>query len=195
MSLTWDIEAAVKEKKFPAIFLDRDGVIIKEKNFQSDPATIEFIPGSLEALSNLGPNFLTVVISNQSGIARGYFSQDDVIKFHHALDKILRQQGIAISAWYFCPHGPDDDCSCRKPRPGMVLRAAQDLAIDIDASWIVGDKSSDIATGNASGLRTILVMTGYAGQEPGARIVRPDHTANNLLAAVDFINGKAGSNL
>jgi histidinol-phosphate phosphatase family protein len=176
------------DKKSPAVFLDRDGVIILEKEFQSDPKTIEFIPGSINALLKLSRDFLTIVVSNQSGIARGYFTQDDVVKYHQALDKILKQQGVEISAWYFCPHGPDDACCCRKPRPGMILQAARELPIDLEASWIVGDKTSDIATGNASGLKTILVRTGYAGNEPGAKAVRPDFTADNLLAAADIIN-------
>jgi D-glycero-D-manno-heptose 1,7-bisphosphate phosphatase len=183
------------DPKIPAVFLDRDGVIILEKNFQCDPQTIEFIPGSIDALVKLD-GFLLVVVSNQSGIARGYFAQDDVIKFHQALDSKLKHDGVSISAWYFCPHGPDDGCSCRKPRPGMILRAAQELPIDLDQSWIIGDKSSDIATGNAAGLKTIRVRTGYAGKEPGAKKVRPDYTADNLLAAVKIINdGKFGHGL
>jgi D-glycero-D-manno-heptose 1,7-bisphosphate phosphatase len=178
---------------FPAVFLDRDGVIIKEKNFQSDPKTIEIIPGVIDALLNLN-KFIKVVISNQSGVARGYFTEHDVVKFHEELDKFLKDQGIKISAWYFCPHGPDDDCSCRKPRPGMILKAAQELPIDLETSWMVGDKSSDIATGNAAGLNTILVRTGYAGNEPGAKSVRPDYVADDLLAAADIINkGTVGS--
>lgn len=176
------------DKKHPAIFLDRDGVIIKEKEYQSNPENIEFLTGSIEALQNLSRDHLTVVVSNQSGIARGYFSQEDVVKFHQALDKILRQEGVEISAWYICPHGPDDACPCRKPRPGMILQAVRELPINLETSWIVGDKSSDIATGNASGLRTILVRTGYAGNEPGAKAVRPDYTVDNLLAAVEIIN-------
>ncbi len=109
------------------------------------------------------------------------------------LDKLLKDRGVKINAWYYCPHGPDDECSCRKPRPGMILKAAQDLPIDLETSWMVGDKSSDIATGNAAGLNTILVRTGYAGKEPGAKNVRPDYVADDLLAAVDIIKkGTAG---
>jgi D-glycero-D-manno-heptose 1,7-bisphosphate phosphatase len=177
----------MSDPKLPAIFLDRDGVIILEKNYECDPQSIEIIPGVINALLNL-EGFILVVVSNQSGIARGYFSQDDVIKFHQALDAKLKREGVSIAAWYFCPHSADDDCSCRKPRPGMIMRAAQEFPIDLEASWMVGDKSSDIATGNAAGIRTILVRTGYAGEEPGAKDVRPDYTADNLLAAVKIIN-------
>jgi D-glycero-D-manno-heptose 1,7-bisphosphate phosphatase len=179
----------MSDPRIPAIFLDRDGVIIREKNFQCDPETIEFIPGSIDALLRL-EGLLMVVVSNQSGVARGYFSQNDVVKFNQALDARLKRDGVSISAWYFCPHGPDDACSCRKPRPGMILRAARELPINLEQSWIVGDKSTDIATGNAAGLKTILVQTGYAGKEPGAKMVRPDHIANDLLAAVEIINSE-----
>jgi len=175
-------------RKSPAVFLDRDGVIIIEKNFHCDSESIEFIPGSIEALQLLSRSFLTIVVSNQSGVARGYFSEDDVRKFQSVLDHKMRQLNIAISGWYFCPHGPDDTCECRKPRPGMIFRAADKLHIDLDASWMVGDKSSDIAAGQAAGLKTILLKTGYAGLEPGAMDVKPHYIADDLFAAVDIIN-------
>jgi histidinol-phosphate phosphatase family protein len=172
----------------PALFLDRDGVIIKEKNFQIDIESIELYPETLEALSALDKRYLKVVISNQSGVARGHFSQEDVNRFNLSLENLLANSGIRIDAWYFCPHGPDDNCPCRKPRPGMILRAAGDLSIALDESWLVGDKSSDILAGKAAGLRTILVMTGYAGREPGSSNVRPDYPADNLFEAVKIIN-------
>jgi D-glycero-D-manno-heptose 1,7-bisphosphate phosphatase len=190
--LTWDIAKLTRERKLPAVFLDRDGVIIRENNFQCDPRAIEFIPGAVGALNNLKTNFLTVVISNQSGIARGYFTKEDVIRFQRALDEKLGKSKVAISGWYFCPHGPDEDCDCRKPKPGMILRAAKELPIDLEASWMVGDKSSDIGAGRAAGLKTILVKTGYAGKESGARNIEPDFVADDLHAAVDIIiKGKA----
>jgi D-glycero-D-manno-heptose 1,7-bisphosphate phosphatase len=190
--LIWVIDKLTNDRKFPAVFLDRDGVIILEKNFQCDPKTIEFIPGAIQALRNLGTNFLAAVISNQSGVARGYFAEEDVIRFHRALDEMLGKSKAAISGWYFCPHGPDDKCECRKPKPGMILRAAKELPIDLEASWMVGDKSSDIGAGKGAGLKTILVRTGYGGKEPGAIDIRPDFVADDLLAAVDIIiKGKA----
>jgi D-glycero-D-manno-heptose 1,7-bisphosphate phosphatase len=185
--LIWDINNLPGERKIPAVFLDRDGVIIREKDFQCDLETVEFIPGAVQALRNLKKNFLAVVISNQSGVARGYFTEDELFRFQRALDEMLARSNAVISAWYFCPHAPDDGCKCRKPKPGMILRAAEELPIDLPASWMVGDKSSDIGAGKAAGLKTILVRTGYAGQEPAAMDVKPDFVADDLLSAVDII--------
>jgi histidinol-phosphate phosphatase family protein len=179
---------ATHASKSPAVFLDRDGVIIEEKQFQTDPDTIEFIPGSLEGLSNLKPGFIKVVVSNQSGVARGYFSEEDVVAFNQALDGQLRRKGIEISGWYYCPHGPDDACECRKPRSGMFRRAAAELPIDLARSWIVGDKSSDVAAGEALGMKTILVGTGYGGKEEGAEVCHADFAVDNLFIAVEIIN-------
>jgi D-glycero-D-manno-heptose 1,7-bisphosphate phosphatase len=173
----------------PALFLDRDGVIIREKDFQIDINEIELYPDTLEALSALDGRYLKLVISNQSGVARGRFSEDDVRKFNSVLENMLEDSGIKMDGWYFCPHGPDDNCPCRKPRPGMILRAAEDLSIALADSWLVGDKSSDIMAGQAAGLKTILVKTGYAGREPGGSNVIPRYLAGNLLEAVEIING------
>ncbi|OGC90397.1 MAG: hypothetical protein A2W25_02200 [candidate division Zixibacteria bacterium RBG_16_53_22] len=185
-------ECVGKEKRSPAVFLDRDGVIIVEKNFQADPNDIEFIPGSVEGLLKLNPKYLKVVVSNQSGIARGYFSHDEAVAVNQAVDEKLSLSGIRIDAWYFCPHGPDDGCDCRKPRPGLIMKAADELDLELSASWIIGDKSSDIGAGTAAGIRTILVKTGYAGKEPGADDSKPDFTADNLYCAIDIINKGVG---
>lgn len=172
----------------PAVFLDRDGVIIVEKNFLVDLDEIEFIPRSLDALRNLDPRFFKVIVSNQSGVARGFFTAEDVNRFQEALGVMLESQGIALNGWYFCPHGPQDVCECRKPKPGLVLRAAMELPINLGKSWMVGDKSSDIAAGAAAGLKTILVNTGYAGKEPGYSNFAPDFVVDDLYEAVNIIN-------
>jgi histidinol-phosphate phosphatase family protein len=177
----------VPQPKKPAVFLDRDGVIITERKYLIDPDGIELIPGAIEALVKLGAKYVEIVISNQSGVARGYFSNSDVIKFNLALDKMLVARGIIISSWYYCPHGPDDSCDCRKPRPGMIQRAVTEMPIDLEQSWMIGDKSSDIGCGKALGLRTILVRTGYGGREPGASELQPDFVAADLLEAAYII--------
>ena len=171
------------------MFLDRDGVIIREKDFQIDIKGIELYPDTLEALSVLDGRYLKVVITNQSGVARGRFSEDDVREFNSVLENMLEDSGIKMDGWYFCPHGPDDDCPCRKPRPGMILRAAEDLSIALEDSWLVGDKSSDIMAGEAAGLKSILLKTGYAGREPGGSNIKPEYLADNLLEAVKIVNG------
>lgn len=175
-------------EKRPVLFLDRDGVIIVEKNFQIDIGTMEFYPGAVDALKEADQRFKKIVVSNQSGIAQMKFTQDEVEKFNHALSEKLKREGISIDGWYFCPHGPGDSCLCRKPKPGMLLRAADELSAELKDSWMIGDKSSDILAGKTAGVKTILVRTGYAGKEPGAVPVKPDHTADNLYDAVQFIN-------
>lgn len=179
-------------RKRPALFLDRDGVIIVEKNFQIDSREMEFYPGTLDALKAVDRRFLMVVVSNQSGIARKIFTGDEVEEFNLALSEKLNREGIRIDGWYFCPHGPLDNCLCRKPMPGMLLRAADELSVELKESWIVGDKSSDILAGQTAGVRTVLVKTGYAGKEQGTVPVKPDHIADNLYDAVQYINRSPG---
>jgi len=178
----------MKQKKRPAIFLDRDGVLIVEKNFLVDPADIEFFPQTISALTAIKSDYLKIVISNQSGIARGYFSAADVDRIDSELSTRLNGHGIFIDSWYYCPHGPEDNCSCRKPGTGMITSAARELNIDLAASWMIGDKTSDIEAGKKTGLRTILVKTGYGGAEPEALNVTPDYTAPDILGAIEYIN-------
>ena len=174
--------------KRPAIFLDRDGVLIVERNFLVNPDDIEFYPETMESLASITDNYVKIVISNQSGIARGYFSEKDVRRINDEISRQLASSGILIDGWYFCPHGPEDGCSCRKPRPGMILKAAEKFNIDFNKSWIIGDKSSDIEAGKAAGIKTILVKTGYGGSEPGASNTSPDFTASNIGEAIEYIN-------
>jgi D-glycero-D-manno-heptose 1,7-bisphosphate phosphatase len=173
----------------PAVFLDRDGVIILEKDFQRDAERMEFYPDTVSSLKTIDSRFAKIVISNQSGIARGYFTAEDVLEFNKHLSGRLNTEGIGIDAWYFCPHGPDDECLCRKPNPGMIVKAADEHSLDLNNSWIVGDKSSDIIAGQRAGIKTILVRTGYSGKEPGAEEIAPDFVADNLSGAVALING------
>jgi len=173
----------------PAVFLDRDGVLIIDKDFQIDIEKIELFPDTILALKSLDSRYYKVVVSNQSGVARGFFGKDDVEKFNRALASMLAEAEIDIDRWYYCPHGPDDGCECRKPRAGMLLDAARELNIDMKNSWIIGDKSSDIKAGITAGIKTILVKTGYAGSEPGSSTVEPDFEVDNLSRAISLING------
>ncbi len=180
------------DKKRPVLFLDRDGVIIVEKNFQIDIGTMEFYPGAVDALREADQRFLKVVVSNQSGVARKRFTQDDVERFNLALSERLKRESIKIDGWYFCPHRPGDNCPCRKPKAGMLLKAADELSIELKGSWMIGDKSSDILAGKTAGVKTVLVRTGYAGKEQGTVPVKPDHIADNLYDAVQYINRSPG---
>jgi len=149
------------------IFLDRDGVINKEVGYLHKIKDFEFIDGVFEAclhFQSLG--FTLVIVTNQSGIGRGYYEESE---FHTVNDWMLQQfnnQGIKILAVFFCPHGPEDGCSCRKPKPGMLLTAKEKHDIDMSKSWMIGDKEADITAANAAGIQnTILVKSGHTIDE------------------------------
>lgn len=168
----------------PAIFLDRDGTINVEKDYLIDPAEFEFLPGVPEALFRLQQaGYSLVVVSNQSGVGRGYFSAADVGRLHRHMCHLLRGYGIELAGIYFCPHHPSAakgqyllDCDCRKGRPGMLLQAAKELGIDLRLSYMIGDKDADLQAGKAAGCQSVLVRTGY-----GERYVR---VAESFGAAV-----------
>ncbi len=178
-----------------AVFLDRDGTCNVEKHYLHRKEDWEWIPGAPEALVRLKTaGFLLVVVSNQSGIGRGYYDRAAVDALHEFVNQELRQRGAAIDAFYLCPHAPDspaEECGCRKPAPGMLLRAAKELNIDLAASWMVGDKAVDVAAALAAGCRPVLVRTGYGEKE---RHAVPPQTpvVADLAAAVDLVLSRAG---
>ncbi len=168
-----------------AIFLDRDGVINKEVNHLSNPAQFEFIPGSIEALKILKQKgFLLIVITNQAGIARGLFSEEILGQIHNKMKGILNQNGIILDDIFYCPHHPDftGACDCRKPKPGLILKAQRQYNIDLQTSYMVGDTLSDIETGHAANCKTVLVLTGYGLEERNKMFsTKPDYVFENLL--------------
>jgi D-glycero-D-manno-heptose 1,7-bisphosphate phosphatase len=159
--------------KHPAVFLDRDGTINVEKNYLYRSEDLELLPGAAEGIALLcAAGFRVIVVSNQSGVGRGYYSEDDVRKLHQHLDQVLEHYGARIDAYYYCPHHPEQGigsyrnaCSCRKPLPGMLLQAAADLDIDLNNSFMVGDKLADVHAGKAAGCMPFLVRTGYGATE------------------------------
>ncbi|MCD6163367.1 MAG: D-glycero-beta-D-manno-heptose 1,7-bisphosphate 7-phosphatase [candidate division Zixibacteria bacterium] len=171
----------------PAVFLDRDGVIIHEKDFIIDPDKLEFIPGSLDALKRIPPSYKKIIVSNQSGIGRGYFTANQVERFNDVLLARIKKYGASIDKIYYCPHTPEDNCNCRKPKPGLFEKARQQFNIDFSGSWMIGDKSSDIRAGKNIGAATILVLTGYGGKERNSLDVAADYVVNNLYEAVEII--------
>jgi len=170
-----------------AVFLDRDGVIISEKDFIINPEQFEFIPGSLEALKRIPPDCLKIIISNQSGVGRGFFRAEQVEAFNRFLLAEIKKKGASIDEIYYCPHTREDDCECRKPKTLLFESAKRQYNIDYAKSWMIGDKSSDIQAGKNIGAMTILVLTGYGGKEHGNSDVVADYTVNNLYEAVEII--------
>lgn len=169
-----------------AIFLDRDGTLNEEAEYLSDPAGLVLLPGAGEALKVLTDmGFLLVVVSNQSGVARGYFGIGEVEAVNERLAGLLRPYGVHFDLIAYCPHHPDHTgpCSCRKPEPGMLMDAARKLDVDLSRSWMVGDKLADVEAGAAAGCRTALVLTGYGKKElakAGWRGVKPDLVEESL---------------
>jgi histidinol-phosphate phosphatase family protein len=168
------------------VFLDRDGTIIQERGYLSDPAAIELIPGAARAIRLINRLGLqTAMVSNQSGVARGYFPASTVEEINRRLCLLLEQQGAFLDGIYFCPHLPDAGCACRKPEPGMLQRAAGELRIDLPSSYLAGDKAADIEAIRRVGGMGILVLTGYGREEQGGAL--SDFVAQDLLEAAYWI--------
>jgi D-glycero-D-manno-heptose 1,7-bisphosphate phosphatase len=176
-----------------AVFLDRDGTINIEKEYLYQAEDFEFIPGATEAIRLLNKaDIMVVVVTNQSGVARGYYTEDDVENLHRHIDRELEHCGAHVDAWLYCPHHPSGrgsyalPCNCRKPSPGMLQEAAALHDIDLESSTMIGDKLADIEAGVAAGCRTILVRTGYGADNE--HCVGPRTTVcDDLLAAVKFL--------
>ncbi len=184
--------------KHPALFLDRDGTINAEVDFLTNPEELHILPGSFDALRDAKAlGFRLVVITNQSGIARGLLTEERLGEIHDAFQRALAARGASVDAIYYCPHHPDQGappyrtaCDCRKPKPGMILRAAEELQLDLGRSFLVGDRMVDIQAGNAAGVPSILVRTGYGAAEVGAcraNDVPVAFVADDLPAAVSHI--------
>jgi D-glycero-D-manno-heptose 1,7-bisphosphate phosphatase len=178
-----------------AVFIDRDGTINVEKDYLFRAEEFEFIPGAPEAIRMLNEaGFMVVVVTNQSGVARGYYTEEDVHLLHRHIADQLEQAGARVDAWQYCPHHPSGrgsyalPCRCRKPQPGMLQEAAQRLGINLDASIMIGDKLVDIEAGSAAGCRPILVRTGY-GLEEEQRLPSGIEVFDDLLTAAESISG------
>ena len=168
-----------------AVFVDRDGTLIEDLDYLADPAKMRVFDFSREALDLLRDHgYLIIVVTNQSGVARGLLTEFDVRSVHAALSESM--PGL-IDGYYFCPHGPNDGCKCRKPALGMIEDALNDQAIDIVNSWMIGDKKIDIETGFNAGMSTALVMTGYGERQVRELDRLPDIVADNVLAAAKEI--------
>lgn len=178
----------------PAVFIDRDGTIIAEKVYLSDPEGVELIPGTLEALRSLREaGFALVVVTNQAGIARGLYTLDDYHAVAARLAEVLDEAGAPFDATYFCAHHPDETgpCACRKPGTGMHLQAARELGLELSASYYVGDKRADVIPALELGGRGVLVRTGY-GSEHEADVPDEVWVVDDLRAAAEKIRLDSG---
>ena len=156
-------------KKNKACFLDRDGVLIEEVNYLSSPDQVHVFPESIRALILLRKNgYKIIVVTNQAGVARGYFTEKGISIVHSEIDRQLELHDLSVDAYYYCPHHPEGtvdgyniECDCRKPKPKMILQAVKDFNIDLENSFLIGDKISDLLAAKNAGCSAALVKTGH----------------------------------
>jgi len=168
-----------------AVFLDRDGTMAKDVHYCSCPEDFELFPDTPKAIRLLNQHgFKVIVITNQSGIARGYFTEETLAKIHQKMKDELAKEGAHVDAIYYCPHHPDDNCDCRKPKPKLVLQAAMEHQIDLKRSFVIGDLQMDVDLGSAIGCKTLLMS------RPPSLIngeTKADAVAQDLLQAAHII--------
>jgi D-glycero-D-manno-heptose 1,7-bisphosphate phosphatase len=175
------------------VLLDRDGTLIAERNYLARVEDVELLPGTTQGLRLLHQAGLGLaVLTNQSGLGRGYFDWAALNDVHAHLTQLLADEGVSLDGIYVCPHTPDDDCDCRKPQPGLAQQAASELRFDPAASFVLGDKPCDIELGRRIGATTLLVRTGY-GAHWEREGLQADHIVDDMLAAAHIILEQIGS--
>ncbi len=178
----------------PAVFLDRDGTLIVERHYLSDPHQVALEEGVVDGLASLQHRgHPLIVLSNQSGIGRGRFTEHDAQRVNERVAALLGDSGIEILAWYMCPHAPEADCNCRKPLPGMPLDAARDWKLQLAGSYVIGDKRCDVELADAIGGTGILVTTGHGGDAVEWATAQSRPVVDGLRAAAGYIIGREGS--
>lgn len=178
-----------------AVFIDRDDTINKDVPYCKHPDEFELLPKVAEGIKLLNEHgFKIIVVTNQSGIARGYFSEEMLQKIHEKMINELEQKGAFIDAIYYCPHHPDDNCDCRKPKPGLILRAANEHNIDLKRSFMVGDKLEDVEAGKRAGCMTVLVRNKSRREKEDLDLeegdIKPDFSCPDLYQAAKWITNQ-----
>ncbi len=170
------------------VALDRDGTIIVEREYLSSPDQVELLPHAARGLQAMRAQGLgLVVITNQSGVGRGYFERSTLDEIHDRLRELLAAEGIMLDGIYVCPHAPEEGCQCRKPLPTLLQRAAEEHGFDCRECLVIGDKPSDIEMGQAVQAATLLVRTGHGARHEAAQTVKPDYVADDLLQAAEMV--------
>lgn len=170
------------------VLLDRDGTLIIDRDYLNDPAGVELLPNTiagLRRLRELGCGL--VVTTNQSGIGRGRITLENLAAIHARMNAMFAAEGLALDGIYFCPHVDEDHCECRKPKPGMALQSAREHGFDLARAYVIGDRDADVGLGHNAGATSILVRTGDGLRTEQRAESRPDHIADDLLAAAEWI--------
>jgi D,D-heptose 1,7-bisphosphate phosphatase len=177
--------------KNKAIFIDKDGTLIPDIPYNVDPEKISLQEGALEGLYQLQQaGYLLIIISNQSGVARGFFKEEALNAVQHKIESLLAERGVVLNGFYYCPHYPNAaiqeyavECDCRKPQPGMLLQAARELDIDLSQSWMIGDILNDVEAGKKAGCKTVLINNGNEREWQESSLRSPDYKAKNIEEA------------
>jgi D,D-heptose 1,7-bisphosphate phosphatase len=178
-----------------AVFLDKDGTIIEDLPYNVDPARIRFLPGTMEGVRRLhAAGYLLFVVTNQSGIARGFYTEEDMDRVAAFLGRAMSQHGVPLAGYYYCPHLPQGtvpgyniECMCRKPQPGLIIRASREHPVDLKESWFIGDILNYVEAGRRAGCRTVLIDNGKETDWILTRDRMPHHVAANIADAAAII--------
>jgi D-glycero-D-manno-heptose 1,7-bisphosphate phosphatase len=188
--------------KRPVIFLDKDGTLVKNVPYNVDPGLISLYPGAADGLKQLShAGYRFVVVTNQSGVARGLFPEAALIDVEKRIrELVLAEAGVPLAGFYYCPHHPDGgiqayrmECACRKPKPGMLIRASRDLKIDLRSAWMIGDILDDIEAGRRAGCRTVLLNNGNETEWKRAPLREPHFIIPSFAEAASIILNHAAS--
>jgi histidinol-phosphate phosphatase family protein len=183
-----------------AVFLDKDGTLVEDVPYNVDPECVRLAPGAAEGLAALdAAGYRLAVVSNQSGVARGYFPEEALAGVERRLRQLLAGVGVALAGFYYCPHHPDGRvpayavaCRCRKPEPGLLHRAARELGVGLEQCWLVGDILDDVEAGRRAGCRTVLIDNGNETEWRRAPEREPHHVAADLAEAARLIRAADG---
>jgi histidinol-phosphate phosphatase family protein len=171
-----------------AVFIDKDGTLIHDVPYNVDPRRVQLAIGAGQALRRMkDEGYKLIVISNQSGVARGLFEEKDLLPINRQIQSLLAAYDVRVDAFYYCPHGPGDGCECRKPMPGMILQAARDNGVRPQISWMIGDILNDVEAGNRAGCRTIHLDNGNETEWVKGNYREPGYAAKDLMEAADII--------
>ncbi len=172
------------------VILDRDGTVIVDRDYLSTAEEVELLPNAARGLRQMaGLGYRLIIVTNQSGVARGRFDEARLAEINARMEELLRDEGVELAGIWFCPHHPDEGCACRKPNTKLVEEASDALGFEPRRAVVIGDKASDMELGRRIGATTILVRTGYGAETAAGGAIKPDHVADDLLEAAHMVAG------